>query len=155
MAAAILVAVLALTAALRPQQRLRARGRVIRRRRAEPAQQTESGDSGDQASGEETETGAGAETPVQDGDSAPVKSTPTPIDKENTIITSTGLQYTESEAGTGKQPQPGDVVAVHYTGTLEDGAVFDSSRTRGEPIRFPLGTGSVIPGWDEGIALDV
>jgi peptidylprolyl isomerase len=79
--------------------------------------------------------------------------TPTPLDKEDTIITSTGLQYTESEAGAGKKPQAGDVVAVHYTGTLSDGTVFDSSYDRGEPIRFPLGAGRVIPGWDEGIGM--
>lgn len=82
-----------------------------------------------------------------------VAPSPTPIDKENTIVTSTGLQYTEIDAGTGRQPQSGDIVAVHYTGTLADGTVFDSSHNRGEPIRFPLGTGSVIAGWDEGIAM--
>ena len=79
--------------------------------------------------------------------------TPTPLDKQKTIITSTGLQYTETEAGAGKQPQAGDVVAVHYTGTLSDGTVFDSSYNRGEAIRFALGTGRVIPGWDEGVGM--
>ena len=44
------------------------------------------------------------------------------------------------------------VVDVHYTGRLENGDVFDSSVTRGEPIRFTLGAGQVIPGWDLGIA---
>jgi peptidylprolyl isomerase len=50
-------------------------------------------------------------------------------------------------------PQVGDVVAVHYRGQLEDGTVFDSSYDRGQPIRFALGQGRVIRGWDEGIAL--
>jgi FKBP-type peptidyl-prolyl cis-trans isomerase len=42
-------------------------------------------------------------------------------------------------------------VVVHYTGWLEDGTLFDSSITRGEPFSFTLGTGGVIPGWEEGL----
>lgn len=67
--------------------------------------------------------------------------------------TDSGLQYVEIEKGDGPAPQAGDVVAVHYRGTLEDGTEFDNSYDRGEPFSFVLGMGQVIPGWDEGIAL--
>lgn len=73
--------------------------------------------------------------------------------EENIMTTASGLQYIELEAGTGASPQVGDTVAVHYTGTLEDGTKFDSSLDRGQPIEFTLGVGQVIAGWDEGIAL--
>ncbi|MCB0211182.1 MAG: FKBP-type peptidyl-prolyl cis-trans isomerase [Anaerolineae bacterium] len=72
---------------------------------------------------------------------------------EDVETTSSGLQYVVLEEGTGESPGEGSLVSVHYTGTLEDGTVFDSSRNRGQPIEFALGKGEVIPGWDEGIAL--
>ena len=67
--------------------------------------------------------------------------------------TASGLEYVEIEAGTGAQAKAGMMVRVHYTGKLPNGKVFDSSIPRGEPIEFKLGTGRVIKGWDEGIAL--
>ncbi len=67
--------------------------------------------------------------------------------------TASGLEYVEIEAGTGAQAQAGMMVRVHYTGKLPNGKVFDSSIPRGEPIEFKLGTGRVIKGWDEDIAL--
>lgn len=63
-----------------------------------------------------------------------------------------GLSYEQSKAGTGEKPAAGDLVSVHYVGTLENGTKFDSSRDRGEPIQFKLGAGQVIQGWDKGIA---
>jgi len=71
----------------------------------------------------------------------------------NLQTTASGLQYTIDTPGTGALPQPGQTVAVHYTGWLTDGTKFDSSRDRGAPIEFPLGQGRVIKGWDEGIGL--
>lgn len=67
--------------------------------------------------------------------------------------TESGLMYIIEEEGDGKQAESGKKVKVHYKGTLVDGKKFDSSYDRDQPITFPLGTGRVIKGWDEGIAL--
>ncbi|MCG2690346.1 FKBP-type peptidyl-prolyl cis-trans isomerase [Candidatus Parcubacteria bacterium] len=64
-----------------------------------------------------------------------------------------GLKIEVLQEGTGEQvSKAGDLVTVHYTGTLEDGFKFDSSIDRGEPFTFPLGQGSVIQGWEKGIS---
>ena len=47
--------------------------------------------------------------------------------------------------------QDGDLVEVHYSGTLDDGSTFDSSRERGAPRSFTVGAGEVIPGFDEAV----
>jgi len=47
--------------------------------------------------------------------------------------------------------QDGDLVEVHYVGTLDDGSTFDSSRERGVPFSVTVGTGQVIPGFDEAV----
>ncbi|MDD4881337.1 MAG: FKBP-type peptidyl-prolyl cis-trans isomerase [Gallionellaceae bacterium] len=54
--------------------------------------------------------------------------------------------------GEGEPAQAGRTVSVHYTGWLENGTKFDSSKDRDEPFDFPLGRGYVIPGWDQGVA---
>jgi peptidylprolyl isomerase len=66
--------------------------------------------------------------------------------------TKSGLRYRDEQEGTGQPAKAGDHVVVHYTGTLENGKKFDSSRDRSEPFEFALGTGTVIRGWDEGVA---
>ena len=71
--------------------------------------------------------------------------------KEGVISLPSGLQYKVIKEGEGENPKPEDVVEVHYTGTLTDGTVFDSSVERGETIKFPLN--GVIPGWTEGVQL--
>ena len=69
---------------------------------------------------------------------------------------SNGLQITDTKAGTGAEARKGQTVTVHYTGWLfnngQQGAKFDSSRDRKDPFKFPLGSGMVIKGWDEGVA---
>jgi FKBP-type peptidyl-prolyl cis-trans isomerase len=63
-----------------------------------------------------------------------------------------GLETLDVKAGDGVEARSGSTVDVHYTGWLDDGTEFDSSRGRGKPLTFRLGAGMVIRGWDEGIA---
>jgi FKBP-type peptidyl-prolyl cis-trans isomerase len=65
--------------------------------------------------------------------------------------TDSGLQYTVMVEGDGAKPKASDTVKVHYTGTLIDGTVFDSSVERGTPAEF--GVGQVIKGWTEALQL--
>ena len=65
--------------------------------------------------------------------------------------TESGLQYRHEVLGTGDSPTSLSSVTVHYTGTLLDGTIFDSSYSRGEPVSFPLN--GVIAGWTEGLQL--
>ncbi|MFT4660811.1 MAG: FKBP-type peptidyl-prolyl cis-trans isomerase FklB [Patiriisocius sp.] len=67
------------------------------------------------------------------------------------ITTESGLQYEVIVAGNGKSPTSADRVQVHYTGTLTDGTVFDSSVEKGQPATF--GVTQVIPGWTEALQL--
>lgn len=88
---------------------------------------------------------------------AQVTEKPTPSntmsDDDNKVVTTvSGLQYVVLNEGTGATPKTGQTVVVHYTGTLEDGTKFDSSRDRGQPFSFKLGVGQVIKGWDEGLS---
>lgn len=65
--------------------------------------------------------------------------------------TPSGLQYIDTVEGTGASPTRGQMVRVHYTGTLENGTKFDSSVDRNDPFEFQIGVGQVIKGWDEGV----
>jgi peptidylprolyl isomerase len=73
-------------------------------------------------------------------------------DKKAMMTTSSGLQYVDTVEGKGAAPTKGQTVTVHYTGTLQDGTKFDSSRDRSDPFKFKIGVGQVIKGWDEGVA---
>jgi peptidylprolyl isomerase len=73
-------------------------------------------------------------------------------EKAKAVTTASGLQYVDLKGGEGREAREGDSVVVHYTGRLPSGAKFDSSRDRGEPFSFKIGSGQVIKGWDEGVA---
>ena len=68
------------------------------------------------------------------------------------LITKSGLKYVDEKIGEGEFPEKGDLIVVHYIGSLENGTKFDSSRDRNNPIEFTLGVGKVIKGWDEGLS---
>jgi peptidylprolyl isomerase len=98
-------------------------------------------------------SGAGT-APTSGCVTAAVPSTP---DTFSDVVTTTkqadGLEIGDFKVGSGPTPRKGDTITVQYTGWLSDGTVFDSSRKTGRtPFSFALGTGAVIPGWDEGLA---
>lgn len=71
--------------------------------------------------------------------------------KQGVEVTASGLQYEVLVAGDGAIPSRQDQVRVHYTGTLIDGSVFDSSVKRGQPAEFPVS--GVIAGWVEALSM--
>lgn len=76
--------------------------------------------------------------------------------RESEVVSAaSGLQYLDLAAGEGEFPQPGQTCFTHATLWLLDGTRIWSSRDEeggGAPFDFVLGGGSVIPGWDEGVA---
>ena len=77
---------------------------------------------------------------------------PTEISEDDFTVTDSGLKYYDIVEGDGAEATSGSSVTVDYTGWLTDNVKFDSSLDRGVPFPFTLGTGAVIPGWDEGVA---
>ncbi|MDY2947220.1 MAG: FKBP-type peptidyl-prolyl cis-trans isomerase [Mannheimia varigena] len=67
------------------------------------------------------------------------------------VVTESGLQYEILTEGTGEKPTASSTVRVHYTGSLIDGTMFDSSVKRGQPAEFPVN--GVIRGWTEALQL--
>jgi FKBP-type peptidyl-prolyl cis-trans isomerase len=61
------------------------------------------------------------------------------------------LRAVDFDHGEGDPARPGDTLVVHFTGRIEDGTVFASTREEG-PFTFVLGEGRVIPGWEAGLA---
>ena len=66
------------------------------------------------------------------------------------VTTDSGLRIQDLKIGDGPSPTPGQTVTVHYTGWLENGTQFETSR-KGKPAQFKLG-GNLIKGWNEGLA---
>lgn len=73
-------------------------------------------------------------------------------EKRGTLMTVDKLLIEDLTVGEGAEATAGAKVSVHYTGTLTDGTHFDSSVDRGAPFSFVLGAGTVIEGWDQGVA---
>jgi FKBP-type peptidyl-prolyl cis-trans isomerase len=85
----------------------------------------------------------------QDGKDPFPPAPPTAIGETKTL--EGGITYETLKEGTGEEVKSGRVAVVHYVGTLADGSVFDSSRKRGNPAEFTLGSGNLIKGWELGI----
>lgn len=73
-----------------------------------------------------------------------------PASNDTPTTTASGLKYVDLVVGAGDSPAVTDLVTVHYTGTLDNGTVFDASRQHGGPASFPLNR--VIKGWTEGVS---
>lgn len=87
--------------------------------------------------------------PLLAGEPAPAAP---PIMPANKVTTETGLSYGILREGQSSEvADKGEAVLVHYTGWLENGTKFDSSRDKGSPFNFPLGGGRVIKGWEQGV----
>lgn len=71
--------------------------------------------------------------------------------EKGAVKTPAGFVIQEITPGTGPSPKQTDTVKVHYSGTLIDGTVFDSSLDRGEPVVFPLA--NVVPCWTQGVQM--
>jgi FKBP-type peptidyl-prolyl cis-trans isomerase len=69
------------------------------------------------------------------------------------VTTPSGLQYMVIAEGSGEKAKDGNVISVHYTGTLLNGTKFDSSIDRNQPLSIELGEGRLIPGWVEMLRL--
>lgn len=81
----------------------------------------------------------------------PAKASEEKIEECSLTVTASGLAYCDRVVGTGGSAMKGQLIKAHYTGKLENGKVFDSSYPRGAPLKFRIGVGEVIKGWDQGI----
>ncbi len=99
-----------------------------------------------QAEGEEVEPAEGLPTVEFDPEAAATITIPEGEDPPEELVVQPLIE------GEGPEVEAGQTITAHYTGVLwRNGEVFDSSLPRGEPSEFPIGVGSVIEGWDEGL----
>ena len=103
-------------------------------------------------------TAIAAAASAQQPTSQPTSPSATPAAPPAAAVPEETVLVTDVVKGMGDEAFPGMVVIVHYTGWLYDAAApdhhgrkFDSSRDRGQPLSFPLGSGRVIRGWEQGI----
>ena len=97
-------------------------------------------------------TAQASPTPTIETENKTPQASDNKMSEEKIVTTPSGLKYEVLQEGSGATPENGQTVTVHYTGTLEDGSKFDSSRDRGQPFQFKVGIGQVIQGWDEGLS---
>jgi FKBP-type peptidyl-prolyl cis-trans isomerase FkpA len=96
-------------------------------------------------------TPTAATTPGASSGSYPIGTLDTtkPTPSSNAVTTSSGLVYEDLQIGDGATATAGNTVTVNYIGCLDDGTSFDSNLN--SAFSFTIGSGQVIPGWDEGV----
>lgn len=94
----------------------------------------------------------GAVLVLKGGSSSSAAASPTPTPKAATSSSSDKVASTDEVVGTGAEAKEGSTITVKYTGTLDDGTVFDSTdKQGGQPATFTLAKGQLIDGWVQGI----
>ncbi len=73
------------------------------------------------------------------------------VDLDAMERTDAGVYYRDDVVGDGAVANVGSTIRVHYTGYFPDGTSFDTSRGTGDGFTVEIGTGNVIPGWDDGV----
>lgn len=80
-----------------------------------------------------------------------VSSSPVATQENNVIKMDNGLEIQDLKIGSGPEAKMGDTISVNYSGSLDNGTVFDASSNHGGPATFQIGVGQLIKGWDIGI----
>lgn len=107
----------------------------------------------------ETETNesesASVDQPVEEASDLFDAELPTaePIVVEGAEVTASGLQFIEKVAGEGDFPQEGDIITLHFIGTLADGTVFGDTYSTDQPVVVVYGREQLLPGWEEGVGM--